>query len=205
LASLAREHRDIADDFSWMKAILGRDSPAATLLYVDLFIEGMFERGPHAISAWHVGRELAKYVEKFPEVKTELKKRYEAVGSVSARAMLEYLFGEVGDDDDFIAMVKRYAAAGQAYDGRMAGAVQAVALRKVQENDRSSSYYIHPASVAKIRKFLFGLLAGGPQERALAKSCLTAIDELRDEHGIAANDTRHPDVMSDLPWPLETG
>jgi hypothetical protein len=35
-------HTDIARDFEWMKAILRRDSPTAVLLYVDLFIEGVF-------------------------------------------------------------------------------------------------------------------------------------------------------------------
>jgi hypothetical protein len=40
-------------------------------------------------------------------------------------------------------------------------------------------------------------------EAALAKRCLIAIDQLRDEHGIAEDDTRHPDVMSGRPWPLE--
>jgi hypothetical protein len=33
--------------------------------------------------------------------------------------MFEYLFGETGGDDDLIAMVKKYAASGQNYDGRM--------------------------------------------------------------------------------------
>ena len=78
-------------------------------------------------------------------------------------------------------------------DGQVAEPVQA----------GSNSFYIHPASVAHIRKFLFGLLGGTPQEAALAKSCLIAIDVLRDEHDIAANDTRHPDVLSEIPWPPE--
>ena len=53
-----------------------------------------------------------------------------------------------------------------------------------------------------LRKTLFDLLSGSPKEAALAKNCLIAIDRIRDEHGIAANDTRHPDVMSERPWPL---
>ena len=51
----------------------------------------------------------------------------------------------------------------------------------------------------------------GPLEYASASALeeigagrLIAIDRLRDEHGIAANDTRHPDVMSERPWPPET-
>jgi hypothetical protein len=54
----------------------------------------------------------------------------------------------------------------------------------------SNSYYIHPSSVAPRRKFLFGLPGSTSQEEALAKSCPIAIDDLRDEHGIAPNDTQ---------------
>ena len=70
LAELARHHTDIASDFEWMNTILGRDSATAVLLYVDLFIEGILGRGPHAASGWHVGRALVAYVEKFPQLKT---------------------------------------------------------------------------------------------------------------------------------------
>jgi hypothetical protein len=203
LAALARAHKDIAGDFEWMKAILGRDSATAVLLYVDLFTEGLFGCGPRAVDAWHVGRELSAYVQKFPALKVELKKRYEAVGTGPARAILEHFFEEFGGDDALIAMVKKYAATGQIYDNRMDGVVRATALRHEPVQEGSNSFYIHPASVAHIRKFLFGLLGGTPQEAALAKSCLTAIDVLRDENGIAANDTRHPDVLSEIPWPPE--
>ncbi len=51
----------------------------------------------------------------------------------------------------------------------------------------------------------FELLTGRPLEAALAKSCLIAIDVQRDEHGIAATDTRHPDVLSERPWRSEAG
>lgn len=65
------------------------------------------------------------------------------------------------------------------------------------------TYNIHPAPVGGTRKALFDLLSASPREAALAKRCLIAIDELRDKHGIAAGDTRHPDVMSGQPWPPE--
>jgi hypothetical protein len=203
LTALARSHKDIAGDFEWMKAIMARDSASSVLLYVDLYIEGVFGRGPHAVDGWHVGRELAAYAQKFPQLKGDLKKRYEAAGTDQARVMLEHFFGEIGSDEDLIAMVKKYAASGQTYDGRMASTVRAVALREVPVSDGSNAFHIHPASVAHIRKILFDLLAGTSQEAELATSCLTDIDVLRDEYGIAANDARHPDVMSEAPWPTE--
>ena len=38
MASLARAHKDIADDYTWMRAILNRGTLESVLLYVDLFI-----------------------------------------------------------------------------------------------------------------------------------------------------------------------
>ena len=204
LGALARRHKDIAGDFEWMKAILGLDSPSAVLLYVDLYLEGTFGTGANAVDAWRVGRELAPYARKFPQVKAELQKRYETVAGGPAQAMLEHLFGEIGDDHDLVAMVKKYAATGRRYDGGIARAVRAVALREEPLEDGSNSFYIHPASVAKIRRVLFGLVGGSPREDALANRCLTELDVLRDDYGIAANDPRHPDVMSEIPWPPET-
>jgi hypothetical protein len=100
-------------------------------------------------------------------------------------------------------MIRKYAATRRTYDGAMARAVRAVALWHEPVQEGSSSFYVHPASVGHIRKFLFALLGGTSQEAALATSCLIAIDVLRDEYGIAANDTRHPDVLSEIPWPPE--
>jgi hypothetical protein len=85
---------------------LGRNSATAVLLYIDLFIEGVLGRGPHAVDAWHLGRELSAYVQKFPQLKAELKKRYEAVGAGPARTMLEHFFGEFGDDDNLVAWLR---------------------------------------------------------------------------------------------------
>jgi len=89
LADLARAHKDIADDFAWRKAILRRGPATAVLLYVDLFIEGVLGRGAQAVAdAWHVGRELSAYVQKFPQLKAELKERYETVGDGPGRTMI---------------------------------------------------------------------------------------------------------------------
>ena len=203
LAALARTHQDIANDFEWIRAFLGRDLATAILSYVDLFIEGAFGRGPHQGEAWHVGRQLAAYVQKFPQLRPELKKRYEVVGTGPTRTMLEHLFGETGDDDMLVAMIKKYGAMGQAYDGVMYRAVRAIALQQEPVQDDSSAFNVYPASVSHIRKVLFDGVGGTSQEAALANRCLIAIDVLRDEYGIAANDARHPDVLSEIAWPPE--
>ena len=129
LAELARLHTDIARDYEWMKAILSRESAAAVLLYVDLFAEGRFGDNPRGADAWHAGRELGPQIEKFPQVKVELRKRYEA-STGAYRVLLEHIFEECGDEDDLIAMAKKYAATGRHYDGRIDAVVRAITLRQ---------------------------------------------------------------------------
>jgi hypothetical protein len=203
LAKLIREHRDIATDLEWMKDILRRNTASAVLLYVDLFLEGILGTEQHGPDPWSIGRALAQYVPKFPELKVQLKKRYETAAG-KGRSMLEHLFGEIGDEADLVTMIEKYAAEGQPYDQRMGQAVYAVAVQEIPGSEGSNSYSIHPASVGAVRKTLFGMLDGGAKAM-LATRCLLAIDRHRDEHGIAANDPRHPDVMSGKPWPEEAG
>jgi hypothetical protein len=189
LAKLVRAHKDVATEFDWMKVILLRNTASAVLLYVDLWMEGVFGQEAHGPDAWHVGRELAPYIGKFPQLKAEFKKRYEATPAQGkGRAMLEYLFGEIGDEHDLVAMVQKYAADGQRYDQRMDRAVYAVAVQEIPASEGSNSYNIHPASVGTVRKTLFGMLNAKTGEAPLAMQCLSAIDHLRDKHGIAAND-----------------
>ena len=85
----------------------------------------------------------------------------------------------------------------------MARAVDSITVDEVPVSEGSNVYNTHPAPVGGTRMALFELLSASLKEAALAHNCLIAIDELRDEHGIAAGDTRHPDVMSGRPWSPE--
>jgi hypothetical protein len=204
LARLARAHKNISGEFEWMRAILRRDTPAAVLLFVDLLCEGIFGQSPNGVDAWHVGRDLAQYVAKFPELKPKLEMRLDAAPPGSkARAALEDLFSEIASESDVLAMIDRYASEGRTYDQQMASAVYAVTIDQVPIPESSNTYNLHPRSVKDIRHALFARLTAKLPQAALAKRCLKSIDKLRDEHGIAANDPRHPDVLSGKPWPEE--
>jgi hypothetical protein len=186
-----------------MRAFLSRASESALLSYVDLYIEEIFGQGPHAVDPWHAGRALAPYVQKLPQLRGQLQKRYKSAKSAHGRAMLEHLFGEIGEHEDVLLMIEEYATKAHPYDGRMANAIRAAALRHEPVQDDSNAYNIYPAEVGEIRQKLFSLFRRKAQEAGLAERCLVEIDVLRDEYGIAAGDGRHPDVMSEVPWPKE--
>jgi hypothetical protein len=148
---------------------------------------------------------LAPLVERYPELKAELQNRYRNMMDGAGRALIEHLFGAIGDGDDVIEMVKKYLATRRGYDGQLARALRDATVWHEPVPGVETSYYIRPASVAKLRKLLFEMTAGTPHEAALAASCLVDVDQLRDEYGIAAGDPRHPDIRSGRPWPIEAG
>ena len=90
LAALARAHKDIATDFEWMKAILGRDLADAVLLGARPLHRGRIpprsRRGRRL--AWRTRTRRVR--PKFPHLEAELKQRYKAIGPGPARTMLEH-------------------------------------------------------------------------------------------------------------------
>ena len=56
--------------------------------------------------------------------------------------------------------------------------------------------------VTCLRRELFRMISGETPEASLAKECLNAIDELRDEYGAPESEPRHPDIESGQPWPI---
>jgi hypothetical protein len=205
LAELARAHKDIASDYTWTRAILARDTARAAILCLDLVTDGVFGKGPHSNDSWHLARQIAPLVRKYPDLEADLRKRYAQMVDGPGRKLIESLFGETGLGDDLIAMVKSYIATRQTYDGQLARALRGATLWHEPVAGSENYYNVRPASVANLRTFLFDLNSGKADGAALALRCLIEIDELRDEHGIAAGDPRHPDIRSERAWPPEAG
>jgi hypothetical protein len=203
LAEVAKAHKDIASDYTWTRAILARDTASAAIICLELVTDGVFGKGPHSTDSWHLARQIAPLVRKYSDLEADLRKSYGQMVDGPGRKLIESLFGETGDGDDLIAMVKSYIATRQTYDGQLARALRGATLWHEPVAGSENYYNVRPASVANLRKFLFDLTIGKADGEALALRCLMEIDELRDEHGIAAGDPRHPDIRSERPWPPE--
>ena len=119
-----------------------------------------------------------------------------------AGALIEHIFAKLGDVDCFMALVQGYAWQNRKFDGLLDMAIRGIALQKEPVEGWSGAYEYQPVAIAKLRKDLFAMLGGTPQEAALAEACLSAVEQLRDEHGSVASEPRHPDIASGRPWPL---
>ena len=133
-----------------------------------------------------------------------MKKRYEDLGILPGRAMLEHLFGECGGEDELIAMVRNMPQ--QAKPTMAAWTVLSYGRDAARADAGRLQFLLHSAGLGGAHT----KISVRPAQRYLAggsarENCLIAIDILRDEYGVAANDTRHPDVLSERPWPIEAG
>jgi len=202
LGQLARKNKKLASTYHWENAIVRRGTASAALLLIDLASEGVLGNQPGGVDAWSLSERLTPLVREFPEVKAELSRRYQSGSGGPGDSLIEHIFVKLGDVDCFMALVQGYAWQNKRFDGLLDMAVQDIALRKEPVEGWSGAFEYQPVAIAKLRKDLFAMLNGTPHEAALAEACLSAIDRLRDEHGSAASEPRHPDIESGRPWPL---
>jgi len=205
LGQLARQNRRLASLYHWESAIVRRGTASSALLLIDLVAEGVLGNGRGGVDPWSLSERLVSLVKAFPEVRSELVRRYQVGRGGQSGALIEHLFAKLGDVDCFLALVQGYAWQNKRFDGLLDLAIRDIALRKEPVEGWSGAYQYQPVAIVMLRKDLFAMLNGTPQEATLAAACLSAIDQIRDEHGSVASEPRHPDIESGRRWPPAAG
>ena len=199
LGELMRRYPRLASQHDWVRTIVKRGSEAAGIMLMDIAASGP---GASDANSFWIGRELLALIQRHPDLRPELLRRYRAASGGNRRMAFEYAIAELGDAEAVLTLVRSYAVRGQAFDGLLANAIREAALSKEPAAGWSSAYELHPVPLPELRKELFAMLQSTTANTAaLAEHCLTAIDELRDEYGSSEFEPRHPDVESDQPWP----
>jgi hypothetical protein len=156
--------------------------------------------------AYWMARELVALIQRHPDLRAEVIRRYETAGNGRGRGMFEHILAELGDADAVLVLVRAYAASGRGFDGLLQSAIREAALSKAPAADWAGAYELRPVPLPELRKTLFAMTQDdSPTTAALAKACLATIDELRDEYGVSEFEPRHPDAESGRPWPLAAG
>jgi hypothetical protein len=129
-------------------------------------------------------------------------RRYEGAVAGQGKALLEAALAQLADPEVILAFIRRYGADGRPYGGGLADAVREIAIgrRPVANWPGAIEYFTVP--LAELRQQLFGLAVGTGPQASVAEDCLTAIDELRDDHGHVDEEPRHPDINSGGAWPI---
>jgi hypothetical protein len=201
LDALARADEGFLRMYDWVKAIIELDTEEAGLFLVGLACEREMTSG-YGIDAWHLADHLARIALKFPAIKAEMLRRYEALGAGRGKDLCESALAKLADPEVILALIRGFAATGRPYGGWLAEAVREIAVGQRPIAGWSNAFEYFTVPLTDLRRQLFGLAAGGGPQSFVAENCLVAIDELRDEHGHVDEEPRHPDITSGRAWPM---
>jgi len=204
LLGLAAKDVRFATEYEWVQALLRRGSPSAVRALLNFIQDGALQRRGRSIDGWHLAQRLATLARDNAEVRTEIQTRYSQGSQGPTLGVIERALVEIADRSIIMLLVRRYAAFARKFDGNLRNALETVVTARQPVEHWQDAYEIVPTTAAELRKDLFSLLSGTPEEAALARDCLTCIDKLRDERGRPDLEPRHPDIASGQPWPIIT-
>ena len=201
LERLARNDARCLDEHDWFAALALRGSSYAARVLLELISEGTFRGRKENADPLFLARKLAVGMTEDETVRRGVYERYERDPSGTAGSVLEYAIAEAPDDDGILLLIRSYAAQGRRKLDALEHAIRhlAVGLRPSETFQGAEEQF--SIDIAALRHRLFALFLRGDTDAQLAGDCLTLIDDLRDEHGSAESEPRHPDITADRPWP----
>ena len=201
LERLARNDARYLDEHDWFAALALRGSSYAARVLLEFISDGTFVDHKTNADPRSLARKLAIGMTEDETVRCGVYERYERDPSGPAGRVLEYAIAEAPDDDGILLLIRSYAAQGRRTLDALEPAIRhlAVGLRPSEMFQGAEEQF--SIDIAALRHRLFALFLRGDADAQLAGDCLTLIDDLRDEHGWAESEPRHPDITADRPWP----
>lgn len=202
LRRLARDDPRYLDEHDWFEALSLRGSVYAARVVLEFILEGSFVGRKKDTDPLFVARKLALGTTQNEVLRREVYQHFERAPSGPSSKALEYAIAEAPDDDGILVLIRAYVNRGQTDLGAIHDAIRHLAVGERPSETMRGAVEQFSIGLANLRRRLFALvLAEGP-EGQLAGACLTLIDELRDDHGAAEAEPRHPDITADRPWPM---
>jgi hypothetical protein len=202
LKTLAQDNRAFHYTHEWLAALGKRDTPAARRILLELVCEGVYDAEPRPVDAWSLARKLASDIARDSDLRRAIYDRCENQPGGPGSQILQAAIADAADGDGVLLLLRCQARQGKTVLGPLG-----TAIRHVAEGSRPSPYgtnsrEMFSVGVPQLRKDLFALTSDGGVEGKLAVASLMAIDEIRDDHGVAEAEPRHPDISAGRPWPI---
>ena len=185
-------------EYEWTNALIRLDTEGAAFVVLDRLCGGTLP----VRDGFHLSRALTAWAEKYPQVRAAMVARYRALPPGVGRQVLERAMDDMADEEVFWVLFEAHAGE--------AGGIHAVSkvLRNLAVGKKPSEAWVGAYEefglpLTGLRASLFAMLPAGDARARLAKECLVAIDEYRDERGRAWNEPRHPDLAAGRLWPPE--
>jgi len=202
LMSLPRKNADFLGEYDWLGALDKRGLVVAGRTLLQFICEGAYAAKPGRVDAWTLSRKLAAAMRTDGSFRAEVYQRYEGDTCGAGCDIVEMAIAEAADEAGALLLVRNYARREKPFPGVLPTAIRHVAVGERASEDWAGATVSFGVDVAGLRKELFGMISGEASKAKLAKECLTAVDELRDEYGPPESEPRHPDIGSARPWPV---
>jgi hypothetical protein len=182
LGELARRFPALASEYEWMKAFTRRRKVTAIGMLLDRLAEPGWPDRQGGTHLWSVARDIVALAANLAELQEELLRRFR-VATGAARQVIEQVLAKLGGPACVMALARDHAAHHRPFDGVLDEAIRETALsREAAAGWWAGAFELHPVAVTELRRELFSMLGGTPEEAAVGGACLTAIDQLRDEY-----------------------
>lgn len=203
LQGLAQQDLRFLDDYDWFAALEKRGTLSSLRILLDRVCQDAVKGRHGSPDTWTFGRRLAAGMQLHPEFRADVYARLAAGISPQARASVEYAVAVAPDESGVLLLVSSHASDGREFDSLLGSAIEHLVVEQRPSSDWVGAYESISTPATSLRRRLFEMArAPAGHEARLASACLVYIDELRDRHGIASGEPRHPDIESCLPWPL---
>ena len=202
LLGLAKEDARFLSEHDWFAALEMRDTLSSLRMLLDLICDGEAKGEWGRPDTWTFGRRLAAGMQSHPAFRADVYARVVSGVALPAMAILEYAVAETPDEAGVMLLLGSHAATGRAFSGTLDSAIKNLVVERRPLSDWAGAYEQISTPVPSLRKRLFETSRSATgTESSLALACLVHIDELRDMHGVASGEPRHPDIATGAPWP----
>ena len=206
LLELAQQDGRFLEDYDWFAALEKRGTLSSLRILLDLVCQDVANGRHGAPDTWTFGRRLAAGIQTHPELRADVYAKLAPGIPPQARVIVEYAVAEVPDEAGVMLLVRGHASEGRAFGHVLESAIEHVVVEQRPSSDWVGAYEQISRPATSLRKRLFEMArTPASNETRLASACLVHIDELRDRHGVASGELRHPDIDSGAPWPMLTG
>ena len=202
LKILAKQDSEFIYTHEWLAALDKRDTPAGRRTLFECVCEGAYDSEPHRVDGWTLARTLATDIVQDRDLRRAVYDRCENQPGCPGSQILEAAIADAAYEAGVLLLLR-----GQARQGKTVMGPVGTAIRHVAEGSRPSPYGVgsremFSVGVPQLRKELFALTNNDSVEAILAIAALNAIDQIRDDYGVAEDEPRHPDIAADRPWPI---
>ena len=201
LFAIADLEPKILREYSWYSAALALCSESVALRLVALTAAEQAKGSKSSVGSWRWAQDLGQLMRTFPRVRSDIYARLADAEPTAGARQLAAAVSEALDADGLlliIALERRWNIGLLSYHN-----ILDVVTEQVPAPGWSNAYSIVPVQVANLRRRLLAETSDG-SEKDQAARVLNTIDEIRDEHGRAMDEPRHPDLLSGRPWPILT-